>query len=96
MNHFEPVDGRLDGSKPDLALLELEAGTLDAPLRDEWMALVNRSPAAQLAYLGYLKFPRCLAPRPRPLRNAEIFRKSSIPSLRCACCGVPCWRPRHR
>jgi hypothetical protein len=55
MSGFETADGRLAGTKLDLALLELEAGTLDPLERDELMALIARSPAAQRAYLGYFE-----------------------------------------
>jgi ferric-dicitrate binding protein FerR (iron transport regulator) len=60
MSEFETVDGRLDSLKLDMALLELEAGTLEALRRDELMALVNRSPAAQRAYLRYFEMSALL------------------------------------
>lgn len=55
MSGFETADGMLDGAKLDMAMQELEAGSLDPVERDELMALVARSPAAQRAYLGYFE-----------------------------------------
>lgn len=55
MNEFETDDGRLDGTRFGMALLELEAGELDPVRRDFLMALIARSPAAQRAYLDYFE-----------------------------------------
>lgn len=55
MSGFETNDGRLDVTRIEMALQELEAGTLDPVERDELMAMVNRSPAAQRIYLGYFE-----------------------------------------
>jgi ferric-dicitrate binding protein FerR (iron transport regulator) len=55
MSGFETSDGRLDGTKLDMALQELEAGTLDPLERDELMALIVRSAAAQQSYLEYFE-----------------------------------------
>jgi ferric-dicitrate binding protein FerR (iron transport regulator) len=60
MNGFESDDRRPDGGELDKALQELEAGTLDPSRRDELMALVNRSPAAQRAYLEYFEISALL------------------------------------
>jgi len=55
MNGYETTDGRLDVTRFEMALQELEAGTLDPVERDELMAMVSRSPAAQRIYLGYFE-----------------------------------------
>lgn len=55
MNGFETTDGRLDMTMLEMALQELEAGTLDPLERDGLMALIERSPAAQRVYLGYFE-----------------------------------------
>lgn len=55
MSGYETTDGRLDVSRMEMALQELEAGTLDPVERDELMALVHRSPAAQRTYLRYFE-----------------------------------------
>jgi ferric-dicitrate binding protein FerR (iron transport regulator) len=55
MSRFETGDGRLDGTKLDMALQDLEAGVIDPLERDELMELIARSPAAQRAYLGYFE-----------------------------------------
>jgi ferric-dicitrate binding protein FerR (iron transport regulator) len=44
----------------EMALQELEAGTLDPVRRDELMALVSRSPAAQRTYLAYFEMTAML------------------------------------
>lgn len=55
MSWYETGDGRLDVTSLEMALQELEAGTLDPIKRDELMALIARSPAAQRTYLGYFE-----------------------------------------
>lgn len=55
MNGSGTNDGRLDAGKLEMALEELEAGTLDPVERDEWLALIARSPAAQRTYLAYFE-----------------------------------------
>lgn len=55
MSGYETTDGRLDVTKFELALQELEDGTLEPVERDDLMALVARSPAAQRAYLGHFE-----------------------------------------
>lgn len=60
MSGFETTDGRLDVAKMEMALQELEAGTLDPIRRDELMALLTCSPAAQLTYLQYFEISAML------------------------------------
>jgi hypothetical protein len=55
MSGYETKDGRLDVTRFELALQELEDGTLDPVERDDVMALVARSPAAQRIYLSYFE-----------------------------------------
>ncbi len=55
MSAFHNEDGKLDATRLGMALQELEAGTLDPVSRDELMALVAHSPAAQRAYLEYFE-----------------------------------------
>lgn len=55
MSGYETSDGRLDITRFEMALQELEAGTLDPLERDELMEVVSRSPAAQRIYLGYFE-----------------------------------------
>lgn len=55
MSGYETIDGRLDITRFEMALQELEAGTLDPMERDELMAMVKRSPVAQRMYLGYFE-----------------------------------------
>jgi ferric-dicitrate binding protein FerR (iron transport regulator) len=60
MNGYETTDGRLDVPKFEMALQDLETGTLGPVERDELMALVKRSPAAQKVYLGYFEISAML------------------------------------
>lgn len=60
MSGYENTDGRLDLTKVELALQELEDGTLDPVERDRLMALVSRSPAAQRAYLSHFEISSML------------------------------------
>lgn len=60
MSEIGIEDGGFAGSGMERALQELEAGTLDPIRRDELMALVNRSPAAQRAYLAYFELSAML------------------------------------
>lgn len=60
MSDFEKKEGILDISRLEMALQELECGTLDPLEREELMALVNRSPAAQRIYLGYFEISAVL------------------------------------
>jgi Concanavalin A-like lectin/glucanases superfamily len=55
MSEFETTDGRLDVTRFEMALQELEAGTLDPVERDGLMALIHRSPAAQRTYLRFFE-----------------------------------------
>lgn len=55
MSGYETKDGRLDVTRFELALQELEDGTLDPVERDDLMALVARSPAAQRIYLSHFE-----------------------------------------
>jgi hypothetical protein len=55
MSEFETKEGVLDIARLEMALQELESGTLDAGERDDLMDLITRSPAAQRAYLGYFE-----------------------------------------
>lgn len=55
MKSYETADGRLDVRSFEMALQDLEAGTLGAVERDELMSLIKRSPAAQRTYLGYFE-----------------------------------------
>jgi ferric-dicitrate binding protein FerR (iron transport regulator) len=55
MSRYETTDGRLDLTRFELALQELEDGTLDPVERDELMALIARSPAAQRTYLSHFE-----------------------------------------
>ena len=55
MSGYETIDGRLDVTRFEMALQELEAGTLDPVERDELMEMINRSPAAQRSYLGFFE-----------------------------------------
>lgn len=55
MSGYETTDGRLDLTKFELALQELEDGTLDPVERDDLMALIARSPAAQRTYLSHFE-----------------------------------------
>ena len=62
MSNFETKNGMLDITRLEMALQELESGTLDTAERDELMALITRSPAAQRAYLGYFEVSAMLVP----------------------------------
>lgn len=55
MSECEERDGLLNITKLEMVLQDLEAGSLDPVERDDLMALVTRSPAAQRAYLGYFE-----------------------------------------
>ena len=55
MRGYETTDGRLDVTGLEMALQELEAGTLDPVERDDLMSLIARSPAAQRTYLQYFE-----------------------------------------
>jgi ferric-dicitrate binding protein FerR (iron transport regulator) len=55
MSDFETKDGILDISRLEMALQELECGTLDPAERDKLIDLITRSPAAQRAYLAYFE-----------------------------------------
>lgn len=61
MNEFETKDGMLDISRLEMALQELESGTLGAADRDDLMDLITRSPAAQRIYLQYFEISAMLA-----------------------------------
>jgi ferric-dicitrate binding protein FerR (iron transport regulator) len=91
MNAYQTPDGRLDQTVLVMALQELEAGTLDPFWRNELMALVNRSPAAQRAYLEYFEVSAMLGAEaatyaeqgnlPKIIRfvpPAHIFRRSLL------------------
>lgn len=60
MSGYETTDGRLDLTKFELALQELEDGTLDPVERDHLMALIARSPAAQRTYLSHFEISSML------------------------------------
>jgi ferric-dicitrate binding protein FerR (iron transport regulator) len=60
MSGYETTDGRLDLTKFELALQELEDGTLDPVERDDLMALIARSPAAQRTYLCHFEISSML------------------------------------
>lgn len=60
MSGYETTDGRLDLTKFELALQELEDGTLDPVERDDLMALIARSPAAQRTYLSHFEISSML------------------------------------
>lgn len=60
MSGYETKDGRLDLTKFELALQELEDGTLDPVERDDLMALIARSPAAQRTYLSHFEISSML------------------------------------
>ena len=91
MNAYQTPDGRLDQTVMVMALQELEAGTLDPVWRDELMALLNRSPAAQRTYLEYFEISAMLGAEaatyveqgnlPKIIRSvtpARIFRRSLL------------------
>lgn len=60
MSAYETNEGRLDLNRFEMALQELEEGTLDPAKRDDLMALVARSPAAQRTYLGHFEISAML------------------------------------
>lgn len=60
MSCFLRSDGRLDRTELELALQELEAGMIDPVRRDELMALLENSPAAQRSYLAYFEMSAML------------------------------------
>ncbi|MGB6219543.1 LamG-like jellyroll fold domain-containing protein [Haloferula sp.] len=60
MSGMESDEGKFDLSVLWQALAELEAGELSSEQRDELMALVHRSPAAQRAYLEYFEMTAIL------------------------------------
>jgi hypothetical protein len=60
MNGIESQDGTIDSSALWQLLQELEAGTLGPEKRDELMALVERSPSVQRAYLEYFEMAAML------------------------------------
>lgn len=91
MSGFETEHGRPEVAKISLALQELEAGTLDPVARDQLMALVARSPAAQRVYLEYFEFTAMLEAEaathaelgtlPKAIRfdsPARLFRRSLL------------------
>jgi ferric-dicitrate binding protein FerR (iron transport regulator) len=55
MKGYFTSDGKLDVSRVEMALQELEAGSLDPLERDELMALIHHSPAAQRTYIQYFE-----------------------------------------
>jgi ferric-dicitrate binding protein FerR (iron transport regulator) len=55
MSEFETKDGIFDITRLEMALQELESGTLDPAERDELIDLITRSPVAQRAYLAYFE-----------------------------------------
>ena len=60
MSRYETSDRMLDVTRFEIALQELEAGTLDPTERDDLMALIQRSPAAQRTYLQYFEISAML------------------------------------
>lgn len=78
MNGFGTEHGKFDGPGLEMALQELEAGTLDPVRRDELMALVDRSPAAQRAYLAYFELSAMLA-----AEAATHAEKGDLPKIVC-------------
>jgi ferric-dicitrate binding protein FerR (iron transport regulator) len=60
MSGFLTAEGRLDLTELELALQELEAGIIDPVRRDELMALLESSPAAQRTYLAYFEMSAML------------------------------------
>jgi ferric-dicitrate binding protein FerR (iron transport regulator) len=55
MSDFGTKSGILDIGRLEMALQDLECGTLDPAERDEMIDLITRSPAAQRAYLAYFE-----------------------------------------
>ena len=105
MSGFQTTDGGLDGPGLEMALQELEDGTLDPVRRDELMALVTRSPAAQRAYLQYFEISAMLGAE--AATHAEQGNLPKIVSFEssaalvqtfaaggggAACRSVPWWR----
>jgi hypothetical protein len=60
MNGYVTTDGRLDVPKFEMALQDLETGSLGPVERDELMAVIHRSPAAQRVYLAYFEISAML------------------------------------
>lgn len=60
MNGIESRDGTIDTGALWQLLQELEAGAIGLEQRDELMALIERSPAAQRAYLDYFEMAAIL------------------------------------
>ncbi len=76
MRGYETTDRKLDVTRFEMALQELEAGTLDPAGRDDLMALIKRSPAAQRAYLQYFEISAMLA-----AESATHAEQGNLPKL---------------